>query len=227
MLAVSRDESTESRPFARKYGIAYPLLADPTGAVSRAYTGVDDLDHTVPGVVVIRRDGKIVYRQVASTKDDRVTATEILATADRTLGTSGIAFRPATPAIDRVQLRLEVGTAAIDREPRLVIAAGTYVPFARYFVGGAEVRQSIRDTARFVLDGSLGVRLPIYGDIGAIQLTGMVGTSLFEGVYAGGRLGLWFAYTPRWALHADVGAAANAGSTELFATFGVSRLFGR
>ena len=227
MLAISRDESTESRPFARKYKIAYPLLADLTGAVSRAYTGVDDLDHTVPGIVVIRRDGKIVYRQVASTKDDRIAAIEILATADRTLGTTGIAIRPSTPAIDRVQLRVELGTAAIDREPRLLIAAGLHVPIARYLVGGAEARQSIRDTARFILDGTLGLRLPIYGEIAAIQVTGMFGTSQVDGLYAGGRVGLWFAYTPWWALHADLGAASNAGAAELFATFGVSRLFGR
>jgi hypothetical protein len=181
----------------------------------------------VPGVVLIQRDGKIVYRQVASTKDDRVTATEILAIADRTLGTSGLLVKPATPALDRLQLRLDVGGAAIDREPALLVAVGTHAPFARYFVVGTEARQEIRDTARVILAGTVGLRLPIYGDIGAIQLTGMLGINLFQGVYGGGRLGLWFAYTPAWALHVDAGAAKNAGVVEGFATFGVSRLFGR
>jgi hypothetical protein len=182
----------------------------------------------VPGVVVIHRDGRIVYRQVAATKDDRISAREILATADRTLGTSGSSPVPARPAIDRVHVRLDLGGAAVEGEAQFATALGVYLPLSRYFLAGAEVRQQFRDTARYFADGVLGVRLPIYGDIAALQLVGMAGASLNDGDgYFGGRLGVWFAWTPTWALQTDLGVAASNDTTAVMFTFGVSRLFGR
>jgi hypothetical protein len=232
-MAISRDEPGASSSFARAYGIAYPLLSDGTGAVSRAYTGVDDNDHTVPGVVIVRHDGKVVFRQVAETKDDRLSPRQILAAADRALGTSETAVRgqhaiePATPAIDRVQLRVDAGGAFADERAAVAVAAGVHVPIARYVVVGLEARAEIRDTARTLAGGALGVRLPIYGDIAALQLTGMLGLSLADTeLYAGARAGIWFAWTPRWAIQLEGGLLAEP-ATDVLVTFGVSRLFGR
>src|SRR5512138_3080029 len=74
LLAISVDAPADSRRLADAYGIAYPLLSDAGGAVSRAYVGVEEADNSVPGVVVIGRDGRIVYRQIAAAADDRLSA---------------------------------------------------------------------------------------------------------------------------------------------------------
>jgi len=82
------DSPEDSRAFARDYEIAFPLLSDADGAVSRQYTGVTSDDNTLPGVVIVR-DGQIAFRQLATAKDDRLSTTDLLATLDRTLGTHG------------------------------------------------------------------------------------------------------------------------------------------
>src|SRR5689334_19488507 len=86
LYAISVDAPRDSRSFADAYGIHYPLLSDEGGAVSRAYVGLEETDNSVPGVVVIRRDGHIAYRQIAAGADDRLTAADVLAIVDRTLG---------------------------------------------------------------------------------------------------------------------------------------------
>jgi hypothetical protein len=198
--------------------------------VSRAYTGVDDNDHTVPGVVIVRSDGKIVYRQVASTKDDRIPAPEILATADRVLGTSGSRPKPATPAIDRLQLRLDAGVTRVGGSVGFIFGPGVYLPIARYFIAGLEARHADSGDLylRQLAGGVAGVRLPIYGDIAALQVLGMFGWAGLaeDGFYAGGRAGVWFAWTPTWALQLEAGMLAKPAA-DVTVTFGVTRLFGR
>ena len=73
MYGISTDPTEASARFAEKYAIDFPLLADVDGAVSKQYVGVNFDDTTIPGVVLIKRDGTIGFRQVAGAKDDRLT----------------------------------------------------------------------------------------------------------------------------------------------------------
>src|SRR5512138_1845231 len=104
LLAISVDAPADSRRLADAYGIAYPLLSDAGGAVSRAYVGVEETDNSVPGVVVIGRDGRIAYRQSAA---------DVLAVVDRTLGTTGAGPRGGYGALERIQLRVDGGGGAV------------------------------------------------------------------------------------------------------------------
>ncbi len=199
-------------------------------------TGLDDNDISIPGVVVIRRDGTVVFRQVATSKDDRITAAQVLAAADANLGTRGVEAARTVPALARAQLRFEAGAGQIrvaDTWKSTGVASLTvHVPLTRYVIAGTGVATASNE-AHATLVSSLGLRLPILGDIGAIQLSAVAGLPIeAPGVYTGVQLGMWFAWTPRWAVHADVAAGTHdTGSVDprpaWFATFGVSRLLGR
>ncbi len=233
---MSRDEVDESRKFASSYGIEFPLITDATGDISKAFVGIDVNDHSIPGVVVIRRDGGIVFRQVATSKDDRLTAQQVLEAVDRSLGTSGARAAETTHALDRVQLRLETGAGQIRIEDRWrptgVSMLTVTVPLTRYLIAGAGVASEYRE-AQLWAHSMLGVRLPVFGDIGALQLSAEAGfPGSAPGIYAGLRIGMWFAWTPRWSIQVDVSAGAHdAGAEDPLpswkATFGISRLIGR
>jgi len=236
LVAVSRDETSDSRSFARAYGIEFPLISDLDGAISKALVGIDDQDHSIPGVVVIRRDGAIVFRQIATSKDDRLTARALLEAIDRSLGTSGELATTRHPALERAQLRLETGAGQVrvgDRwQPTGVSRFGVLVPLQRYLFAGAALASEYRE-ARLSLQGSIGVRVPILADIAAIQLAGEAGLPISApGVYAGVRLGLWFAWTPRWAVNLDgTFGVHDAGAGDALpgwsASLGIARLLGR
>lgn len=236
LAAVSRDDVDDSRGFARDYGIQYPLISDTSGDISRALVGIDVHDHSIPGVVVIRKDGSIVFRQIAKSKDDRLTATQVLDAVDRALDTRGVAAPTSKHAIDRAQLRLETGAGQIRIADRWqatgVSLLTTHVPVTRYVIAGAGLASEYRE-AGLSLHSSLGLRLPLWNDIAAIQLSAEAGLPISApGVYAGLRLGMWFAWTPRWAVHLDAATGAHdAGAQDQVpawsTTFGVSRLLGR
>ncbi len=233
---MSRDEVDDSRSFARDYGIAFPLISDTKGDISRAFVGIDVNDHSIPGIVVIRRDGAVVFRQVAKTKDDRLTARQVLDAIDRSLGTTGELVETRHPALERAQLRVETGGGQIKTADRWqatgVSKLGIVVPLNRYLIAGAGLASEYRD-ARLSLQGSLGVRRPIFADIAAIQLSAEAGLPISApGVYAGVRLGMWFAWTPRWAVSVDGtfgvhGAGADDQRPGWAASVGLSRLLGR
>ena len=236
LLAISVDDPEDSRSFAADLGIWFPLLSDADGAVSRAYTGMSSDSATLPGVTVIGREGRIVYRNIASVKDDRVTAPELLAILDRTLGTAGeAAAGPGFAAVDRMQLRLELGGGAIRQSGVShgtgVAAIGALFPLGRHvLVGpwlGFEPRQAPVD-----LDVAVALREPFAGGLAAVQLTGLAGYTPWDatGWTATARAGIWFAMGPRWAFTFDLAAGehrlAEADSRlELSATLGVARLF--
>ncbi len=234
LVAVSRDDTSDSRSFARDYGIDYPLISDRDGSISRALVGIDTNDHSIPGVVVIRRDGAIAFRQIASSKDDRLTARELLEAIDRSLGTAGELVDNMQPAFYRAQLRGEVGGARIrvggQWDTTLITQVSISVPLNRYLIAGTGLATS--DTTAS-LRGSLGVRLPLVADIAALQLSAETGLPITApGIYAGIRGGLWYAHTPRWAfnLEAAIGVYdAGAGDQQpgWATTFGVARLLGR
>lgn len=230
------DPPEDSRAFARDYGIGFPLLSDQDGAVSRAYVGVTSDHNTLPGVTIIGRDGRIVFRQVASAKDDRMPAAELLATLDRTLGTTGPAIASAGyAAIDSAQLRVEIGGGARsvgDDTRGAVVAtmAGLY-PLGHHLVVGPWLNASPREGS-FDLDAAVLVRAPFWANTGALEL-GIVGgwTPWGDaGGNASAHADVWFAMSPRWALQLDVSAAEHGlgravHATEVSAALGVTRLF--
>jgi len=230
VYGISVDEADDSRVFASGYGISFPLLADPKGAVSSRYTGLDGNGVSVPGIVVVRRSGAIAFRQIATSMADRLNVSDVIAIIDRTLAP---AARPAVEddyaALGRIQLRLDAGAGAlrVDDAWRATGfgAIGTLVPLHRLLVVGADARIEAREQ-RVTLAGLVGVRLPIIGDAGALQLIGAVGAPVLngDGLMLGARAGVWFAMTPSFALQLELGGGTWSGDRELFATFGIARL---
>jgi hypothetical protein len=234
VLAISMDSPEDSRAFARDYGIAFPLLADTDGAVSRTYAGVTSDRNTLPGVTIVDRDGRIVFRQVASAKDDRMPVAELLATIDRTLGTAGpAAAREGFAAIDRAQLLASLGGggAHTDGTRGTVVGAlaGLY-PLGHHVLVGPWLGFEPRD-APLDLDAAVVVRAPFWANAGAIQLGAIAGWTPWQttGANASARLGVWFATSPKWALQIDLGVAEHGlghtdHATEAFVSLGVTRL---
>lgn len=229
MLAISTDPSSESAVFAKKYDIGFPLLSDADGAVSKQYVGVNYDDTTIPGIVIIRKDGTIVYRQVASTKDDRLTSAQLLATIDRTLGTSGAAATGGYAVYERTQLHLD-GGGGVEHERdagasgTAMISASVLFPLARPLLVGPWFESTIE--AQHV-DLAVVGRIPLLHDTGALHVTTTAGYSTVGTWNAGLRVGPWVALTPSWALHLDLGAQLSGfARRDVFATFGLSYLLG-
>jgi len=237
LLAISLDEQAASRSFASDYGIAFPLLTDPDGATSRAYVGIDAADITIPGVVIIRRDGQIVFRQIATAKDDRLTAAQLLATIDRTLGTGegAPAARTGFAVLDRLQLRFALGGGRADVDAggtrSIAVATGSaLLPLGRRFLIGPALRYE-RFDAPLDLDLAIAMRVPILADAAALELTALGGYTPWRATdwNAGVRAGAWVALNPWWAIQLEAGATAHrlgaeASTVDWTITFGVSRL---
>jgi hypothetical protein len=186
--------------------------------VSRAYTGIDGADNTIPGIVVIRKDGTIAFRQIANEKDDRLDSAQLLAVVDRTLGTRGTAARGGYAAISRMQLGLESG-AAFGEDVRAFGASVRFaMPLGRLAIAGARAGYSTLST----IDSGVfaGLRIPILADTAAIQLTAIGGLAKTT-PYAAGQAGVWLAWTPTWGIHLDGGLTTERTVT---ITLGVSRL---
>ncbi len=238
LLGISLDEPAASRAFASSYGITYPLLTDPEGATSRTYVGIDSTDTPIPGIVVIRRDGRMVVRQIAETKDDRLTAEQLLATVDRTLGTGegAPAARQGYAVLHRMQLRLALGGGRADTDEGgkrsiAVASASALLPLGRRFLIGPSLRYE-RFDAPLDLDLAIAIRAPILADAAALELTALGGYTPWGATdwNAGVRAGAWVAVNPWWAVQLEAGVAAHRlgdemGSTvDWTITFGVSRL---
>ncbi len=186
--------------------------------MSRAYTGIDGADNTIPGIVVIRRDGTIAFRQISTEKDDRLDSAQLLAIVDRTLGTSGTSASAGYAAIDRMQLGLETGGAFAEDTNAVGVSARFVFPLTRIGFVGVRAGYSTSST----VDSSLvaGLRLPLLNDTAAIQVTAIGGLAKTT-PYGGGQLGLWLAWTPTWSVHLDAGVTTVPALT---VTLGVSRL---
>lgn len=235
LLAISVDSPEDSRVFAHQLGAWFPLLADPEGTVARAYTGMSSDAAALPGVTVIDREGRIAFRNVASTKDDRTTTSELLAILDRTVGTHGPGpTESGYAALARMQLALAIGVAAVRDHASTAsgdtLTSGTasiaaLVPLGRHLLFGPMLATEPR-TAPLDLEAALVVRQPFAGDIAAAQLTAAYGYSVFEtkGQTGSLRLGIWFATSPDIALTLELGGAVHREQTELFVTFGIARL---
>jgi hypothetical protein len=173
--------------------------------------------NALPGVTFIAGDGHIVHRQIATAKDDRMTAAEVIATADRVFGTSG----PATDAsgyaaLDRAQVRVDAGGGST-----LVGDVQGLFPIGHHVLVGPSVSLSLHDVD---LDGAIVVRQPFWAGLGAIEVGLSGGYTPSATWNASARAGLWFADGPRWSFYIDAGATFHDDSHVLFGVIGVARL---
>lgn len=180
--------------------------------------GIDGADNTIPGIVVIRRDGTIAFRQIAREKDDRLDSGQLLAVVDRTLGTSGAAASSGYAALARMQLGIETNAAFGEDVRSFGALARVAVPLGRFAIAGLRAGY----TTHVPFDGSLvaGLRLPFLGDTAALQVTAVGGLANAT-PYAGGQIGLWFAWSPLWGVHLDGGANTER---QAVVTLGISRM---
>lgn len=186
--------------------------------MSRAYTGIDGADNTIPGIVVIRRDGSIAFRQIAKEKDDRLDSAHLLAIVDRTLGTSGKGASGGYAVLSRLQLGIETSAGYGDDRYTFGAAARFAVPLGRLAFAG--LRAGYHTAHDVDASAIAGLRLPMFGDTSAIQLAAIGGFAKTT-PYVGGQLGLWLAWTPTWGIHLDAGATTER---EVTITLGLSRL---
>jgi len=233
LLAISVDTPDYSREFAHNYGLEFPLLSDADGAVSRIYAGETSDTRALPGVTMIRPDGRIAFRQVASAKDDRMSAAELIATADRTLGTSGTAFAAdGYAADDRLQVRVDAGGGGARNESWRGTGVGVLsglVPLGRHVLVGPRITFEPRE-APASFDGLDMLRVPLLGAAGAIELgvTGGYTPWGATGADLGATADVWFASSPSFAYQFGITYVDHdPGGTpvhEVFATFGIARL---
>lgn len=170
IYGISTDPPAASARFAQKYAIDFPLLADEDGAVSKQYVGVNHDDTTIPGVVLIRRDGSIGFRQVAGAKDDRLTTPQFLDALDRTFGTTGAAADTSGEALARWQVHLDGGAGVASGGK--AIAQGdlaVLAPLAPELAAGAWVGSDLAHALD--VDVAAAIRAPLLHDVAAIQLT--------------------------------------------------------
>jgi hypothetical protein len=227
VLAISGDSAEDSRKFAARYELPFPLLGDADLAVSRQLTGVTSDGNTLPGIVIVRGDRQIVERRLATAKDDRVSTAGLLEALDRTLGTHGPALADDQyAAIDRIQLRLDAGAGHAASGATGVAAVTALVPLGRFVVAGPRASFDLRD-APVALGGELALRLPLTHDIAAVELGAVAGYAPFapRGALVGGTATLWFAWSPEWALDLSSEVVREAGALRITGTFGVARMF--
>jgi hypothetical protein len=228
LLAISGDEPHDSKLFAMRLKIWFQLLSDADLAVSRVYAGETSDANALPGVTVIDRNGRIVFRQVASSKDDRISTQDLLAAIDNSLGTHGPdATDRGYAAIDRAQIRLDAGAGADgSRGTGFASLAGLF-PINRDVLIGPMLSFDPR-AAPLDVDLEVVFRAPIWNAAAAFELGFASGYSTLDadrGWNGAMRAGLWFAVSPSWSVQLDAGAAVHIHDTDLFGTIGLAWLF--
>jgi hypothetical protein len=217
LFAISEDPVEESLTFARRYDINYPLLADTSGTVANQYTGTSSDQAALPGVVIIGRDGRVIFRNVGESKADRMTAAQILAAVDASAGTSGAGIVSRSP-LDSWQLRLSAGGGVVrgdgDNRATGVGQLDLFVPLGRYVLVGPSLVGEPRVAPLDVNATVLG-RIPFWNDIAALELGASGGWSpLSDRAWnVGARGSLWFAVTPSFSL--QLGASVTAHDDDL------------
>lgn len=193
--------------------------------MSRNYTGITSDDNTLPGIVIIRGDGQVVFRQVATDKEDRITISELVSSYDRSLGTRGPGLVDEHyAAIDRAQLRLDLGGGHIPEGATGGASLTALVPIGHYLVLGPRIATDLR-AAPFAVGGEVALRLPFWRQTAAIELGGIAGYAFDpNAALFGGTADLWFAYSPRWSIQLGGEVDREAGAMRIIGTVGIGRL---
>lgn len=194
--------------------------------MSRTYTGITSDDNTLPGIVIIRGDGHVVFRQVATDKEDRITVADLVGAYDRSLGTHGPGLVDAHyAAIDRAQVRLDLGGGHVPDGTTGVARLTALVPIGRYLVLGPRIATDLR-ASPLELGGEVALRLPFWRDSAAVELGGLAGYAFDpDTAVFGGAADLWFAYSPKWSIQLGAEVDRDAGATRITGTIGIGRLF--
>lgn len=214
MIGISVDDVDASRTLARRDGIEFPLLSDADLEVSRRYVGADANELSVPGVVLIAPDGRIVYRRISTDKADRPSTAELLGEIDRAFGAPADApgLRGGYAPVERLQLGVAIGGGSLRRDGdtggAAVLGLSALYPLGRHALAGAGVGGALPG-GRLEIDAAVALRLPLLDDLATVQLTGRGGfaTGDLRGWHAGARLGVSFAATPDWALGLGAGVS--------------------
>ncbi len=206
---------------AAKIGVHFPVLFDENAKVAGTLVGIDDAELAIPGIVVVAKGGAIVFRQIASSKDDRLSTADLLAVIDdKIVGHKGvIAVDDSFSAIRRYQLSFDAaigaGSKVTTTSARTVTLAteatiAWVVPVARSLLLGTELRSaanviSSNTTATLSVGAKATLRLPFWHDLGAWHLSVSGGPELFapqanSKFYTAVAAQAWFAVRPTVAL---------------------------
>lgn len=253
LIAISVDTVAQSQAMAAKLGIRYPVLFDDNAKVAGTLVGIDDADLAIPGVVVVARGGAVVFRQIASSKDDRLRTADLLAIIDdKIVGRkSVIAVDDSFAAIRRMQLSVDAAigagtnvTTTSERTATLAtdVTVGLAYPLTRHVMVGGELRGganviSSNTTATVSLGAKATLRLPFWHDLGALHLSVSGGPELFApqanaAFYTAVGSQVWFAVRPSWAMQVGLGVTSHWRSIETsdaihagVFTLGIAHLF--
>ncbi len=84
LVAVSVDSPERSNALARKLGLTFPLLSDPSREAILAY-GVEDVENGIawPSIFLVGSKGTVLWRSLAETYSKRPAAAVVLDAVDR------------------------------------------------------------------------------------------------------------------------------------------------
>lgn len=77
IVGISTDSAEDSRAFAKKIGIHFPLIADPGLEIATAY-GVAGSEVAIPAVFVVAQDRTITWHYIGESARDRPTSELVL-----------------------------------------------------------------------------------------------------------------------------------------------------
>lgn len=84
IVGISRDTAEESRAFAEKIGIDFPLVGDPELAIAGSY-GVAGDEVAIPSVFVVRADKTLAWSYIGERTPDRPASQMVLEAVDAVL----------------------------------------------------------------------------------------------------------------------------------------------
>jgi hypothetical protein len=241
LLAISVDTVAQSKTMAAKIGLSFPVVQDASGDISRQFVGIDDADISIPGVVVVAKGGAVVFRHVATSKDDRISTTDLLKVIDDKLAVTGSAnlsidhsFQP----LNRWQIRTSLG-GGVGNNASFVssLTVGAMFPATRHLLLGAEVRTSSRSFGDIAIatNANIAARFPFWNDLAALHVGASAGIVAWSSTGTG-RVSssvaseVWFAVRPTLAILVGLQSSqrwrsGDVGSFEVSATVGAAYMF--
>lgn len=201
---------------AATYGIDFPLVEDEDLKLAAKYAGLSESGYPMPSMYILRADGSVYLRRVATSKDDRLSANELVDHLDAMLETE-VSSRVAVRGYNRpFQVSPEVGLGvevangetdfATDVSLRVIRSVGRFASL------GAEagiLALPAREARGAVL---LQAQIPIWADVGSLYAQAPLGLARRfgnddaggAGLYSGLRLGTTFDASPTMLLRMEL-----------------------
>lgn len=232
LYGISEDSPRDSAAFAKNYGLDFTLLSDENGTTATAYTGMSSDGAARPGVVIVDRDHEVVFEKLGESKADRMSAAQVIAAVDASLGTHGAGVDESYTTPHRIQVRADGGGGIVRAggENRGTGAAqlSVLLPVHRNLVLGPLFGYAQRG-GHSDLDAVALLRAPIWNDVGALEVGSLGGYSVNGNTWnAGGHADLAFAWTPTFGVQIGIDVISHGGeATTFLVTFGGAFLFAR